>query len=128
MFNHTGYKLIAIVCLSLQIMVFISIRFTVYVRVLYLIMVTLSGCCFAGFVAFTPAFCQIVYGPIVGSKVFSMYAIILGLSNFLQFGLVLGLAPLITLNGVIYIVLAMSIISFFIIILYRFEAPWRNPM
>ena len=44
----------------------------------------------------------------------------IGGAAFIQFGLVLGLSPIITLDGVIYVVLGMTVVDFFIVLLYKF--------
>ena len=52
----------------------------------------------------------------------------IGGAAFIQFGLVLGLSPVITLDGVIYIVLGMTVVDFFIVLLYKFQGPWKNSL
>lgn len=59
---------------------------------------------------------------------FGFYIIMIGVGAFTQFGLVLVLTPVITLDGVIYIVLGMFVVDFFIVLLYKFQGPWKNSL
>lgn len=108
------------ICIIIEITVFSSIRFTLHLPGLYLILVCLVNCCFGGFISLTSAYCNFVFGHRIGSKIFGIYLITLGCATFAQFGLVLGLSPIITLDGVIYIVLGMSVLNFFIVMFYKF--------
>ena len=59
--------------LSINIFVFIVIRFTVNTPPLYLIMVFLINCCLGGFLVKTPTFLQALFGHKVGSNAYGFY-------------------------------------------------------
>ena len=127
-FTKVGYKFILMICIIIEIIVFSSIRFTLHLPGLYLVLVCLVNCCFGGFISLTSAYCNFVYGHRIGSKVFGICLITTGCATFAQFGLVLGLSPIITIDGVIYIVLGMAVVNFFIILFYKFQGPWENSL
>ena len=73
-----------------------------------------------------PTFSQAVFGPIIGSKIYSFYWLSIATANFIGFGLVQAFAVSIGFKVIIYICLALSIVAIPFIILSKFEGPWKN--
>ena len=73
-----------------------------------------------------PTVSQIIYGQKIGSDFYGFYWTVFALSNLLQYAFVSGLTDKITFNGNIYIVLGMTALSLIVLIVYRFQGPWKN--
>lgn len=127
LFNKTGYRFIIVLNLSIQIIVFATLRFTVHTEGAYLFLILLNGCCMGGFLVATPTYLQIVFGQRVGSNIYGVFWEVFGLTNLLQYGFVSGVSSKITFDGIIYICLGMAVISLIIVIIADLEAPWKNP-
>ena len=113
--------------LSIQIVVFATIRFTVPESGAYLFLILMNGICIGGMLVGAPTFLQIVFGQVVGSNVYGIYWEVFGLANLLQYGYVSGISSKIAFNGIIYICLGMSSLALIIVVFGNFEASWKNP-
>ena len=71
-----------------------------------------------------PTLSQILYGQIIGSKVYGFFWNCVATANFIQFAYVKGLSPEIGFDNVIYICLGMCILAVPIVIFTKFEGPW----
>lgn len=117
-----------IVNLSIQIIVFSIIRFSVTSKGAYLFLMFLINCCIGGGFVVAPTFSQIVFGQVVGSNIYGFFWCTYGAANFIQYAYIRGLSGLITFDNVIYICLGMSVLSIIIIVCTNFRAPWNNPV
>lgn len=113
--------------LSIQIITYATIRFTVHTSGVYLLLIFVSNCCIGGFLVMTPTFLQLLFGERVGSNIYGIFWESFALANMLQYVYVSCVSPNISFNNVIYICLGMSIISLILVISGNFEAPWKNP-
>ena len=114
--------------LGIQIVVYAIIRFTVDTQGAYLFMVFLINCCLGGLLVMAPTVAQVIFGQHTGSNIYGFYWTVFALANMLQFGFVSGVSEKIGFNGVIYICLGMTVFAEIVLLVYRFEAPWKNPM
>jgi hypothetical protein len=71
-----------------------------------------------------PTLSQILYGQIIGSKVYGFFWNCVATANFIQFAYVKGLTPLIGFDNAIYICLGMSVLAVPIVIFTKFQGPW----
>lgn len=126
--NHTGYRFIILLNISIQIIIYSALRFSVESYGGFMLLIILINLCLGGFLGTTPTFVQLVFGVKVGSNAYFFFWEIFGVSNMIQYAFVNGLAPKITFNGIIYICLGMSIFSGFLAIVSNFEAPWKNSL
>jgi hypothetical protein len=85
LFLHTGYRFVITLNLSIQIIVYTSIRFTVHSQEGYLFLIFMSNCCIGGFLVMTPTFLQLVFGERVGSNIYGFFWGAFALSNMLQY-------------------------------------------
>lgn len=67
-----------------------------------------------------PTFSQAVFGPIVGSKIYSFYWLAISIANFIGFGLVQAFAINKGFDIIIYICLGLNIAAIPFIILSKF--------
>ena len=67
-----------------------------------------------------PTFSQAVFGPIIGSKIYSFYWISISIANFIGFGLVQAFAVSIGFDLIIYVCLGLCIAAIPVIILSKF--------
>lgn len=128
LFSRTGYKTIILINLTIQILVYSTIRFTIYTPGLYLFLVFLINCCLGCFLVVTPTFAQIVFGQRTGSNIYGFYWSTFGVANFIAYAFVAGLIPYIEFDGVIYVCLGMCVLTIPMIVLGRFEGPWENSL
>lgn len=120
LFNYTGYRFVMILNICIQITVFSVIRFSIENHGFYLVMILFNNISFGGCLVMTPTFCQIVFGPMIGSKVYGIYTQILAISNLVQFAYVVGLVHYISFNGIIYICLGKSVVALILVIFSNF--------
>ena len=113
--------------LSIQIIVYAVIRFSVVNEGGYFFLVFLINCCLGGLLVMGPTVAQSIFGQKTGSNIYGFYWTVFGLANMVQFAFVAGVSDKITFNGVIYICLGMTIVALVILNIYTFEGPWRNP-
>lgn len=111
LFNHTGYRFVILLNITMQIIIYSVLRFAVVSEPAYLFLIFLAGVCMGGFLVMTPTVLQVIFGQAVGSNIYGFYWCVFGLANLLQFAFVSGLIQHVTFNGVIYICLGMSTIS-----------------
>lgn len=127
-FNYTGYKFVALINLLIQVVIFVTLKFSVSVPAGYFILILLANCCFGGFAVITPTFSQLVFGTEVGSKVYGIYALVLSFGNFIQYIYVLLLLKYIDFDGILYICLGKVVIAIGLVVLITFKGPWNNSL
>ena len=88
LFSKTGYRTVILLNLSINIVVFSVIRFTVSIPELYLFMVFLINSCIGGFLVMTPTFAQIVFGQETGSNIYGFYWECFAIANFISYAYV----------------------------------------
>jgi len=67
LFAKTGFKTVFLSVLTLSMIVFATIRFTVDIKEAYLIEIFILNCCLGGFLGVTPTGLQSLYGHTTGS-------------------------------------------------------------
>jgi hypothetical protein len=120
------YKTVTLLNLTISIIVYSTIRFTVEIPEAYLIEVFLANCCIGGLLVTAPTMAQALFGQRTGSNIYGFYFEVFAVANFLQFGFVQGLSTNIGFDWVIYICLAMCIVAVPILIFTDFQGPWKN--
>lgn len=107
-----GFKKTYLTILIIQIINAATLRFASDVNIIYLIWVCLAMLCEGGnFVIFPPLSLKI-FGPNVGSKVYTCLLMVCALSNFTQYGTNIALRSVIGYDNEFYVFLAFTIISF----------------
>lgn len=88
--------------------------------------VFILNCCLGGLLVMAPTFSASVFGKEHGPKVFGFFWCSFAIGNFLQYIFVVNFEKHITLDGIIYICLAMNLADLLLVGLYKFEAKWKN--
>lgn len=125
-FSKTGYKTVLLTILALSILVYSTIRFTVHYKEIYLIEIFCINCCIGGLLVTTPTLTQVLYGQETGSNIYGFYWEVIAIGNFLGYVYVAYLSKTIGFDNVIYVCLGMVILAVPIVILTKFEGPWKN--
>ena len=106
------FKKIYLIILTIQIIDVATIQFISQYKIAYLFWVCLALLCEGGHFVIFPPECLKVFGPNVGSKVYSALLIICACSNLTTFGLNLGLRHLIGFDSETYIYLGFTVVCF----------------
>jgi predicted MFS family arabinose efflux permease len=125
-FNKTGFKTVLLTIITLLMIVFATIRFTVTNQSAYLFEVFMINCCLGGFLVVTPTGLQTIYGHTTGSKIYAVYMVNFALANFIAWVYISQLSNVIGFNNVIYICLFMMGIAVPVVVLIKFQGPWDN--
>jgi hypothetical protein len=112
--------------LSIQLVLFSTIRFVIFSPGLFMLYIFLSNFCIGGFLGTTTTLLQLVFGVKVGSAAYGVFWFVFSTSNFIQYIFVSSVASKITFDGIIYICLGMSVVALLFVIFGNFQAPWRN--
>ena len=107
-----NFKKVYLTVLIIQLVNIATLRFISSIETAYLLWVCSALLCEGGnFVLFPPLSLK-VFGPNVGSKIYSILILVCSFSNLTQFGLNLGLRPLIGFENEFYIYLGMTAVAF----------------
>jgi len=82
------------------------------------------NCCLGGFLVSTPTAGQSLYGHNTGSSVFGINLEIFASANLIAYIYISQLSHVIGINNVIYICLALVVVSFPLVIVTKFQGPW----
>lgn len=107
-FNKIGYRKTLAIILTLNVLVFTTIRYTVHIRELYCFEIFLANSCLGGFLVLNITHSHIVFGIDVGSNLDLFYWSFFSFSNFIGYFYVSGLSDTIGFNNIFYICLAMN--------------------
>jgi len=126
LFNKTGYKTVLLTILTLCMIVFSTIRFTVDLKEVYLVEVFIVNCCLGGFLVSTPTASQSLYGHNTGSTIYGIYLEMFGAANLVSYLYVSLLSHVIGFNNVIYVCLGMVVLAMPLVIMTKYQGPWEN--
>ena len=84
-FSKTGFKTTLLTILTLSIIVFSTIRFSVESKAAYLIEVFLINCCLGGILVSTPTSLLSIYGPTIGAMIYGVFWEFFGIANMLGY-------------------------------------------
>jgi len=107
-----NFKKIYLTILIIQMVNIVTLRFISSIEIAYLLWVCSALLCEGGHFVIFPPLSLKVFGPNVGSKIYSILILVCSLSNLTQFGLNLGLRPLIGFENEFYIYLGMTTVAF----------------
>ena len=112
LYDKFDFKKVYTTVLIMQMIIIVTLRFISAYEIPYLIWVCGALLCEGGnFVLFPPLSLK-VFGPDVGSKIYSLLILVCGISNLTQFGLNLALRPLMGFETEFYIYLGMTVFAF----------------
>lgn len=106
------FKKIYMVILIIQMIEIATLRFISEYSIAYLLWVSVALLCEGGHFVIFPPLCLHVFGPKVGSRVYSLLIFVTALSSVTQFGINLGLRPLIGYENEFLVYLGFTIVAF----------------
>lgn len=125
-FLKTGYKTVMLTIIAISIAIYVSLRFTVYTKGLYMLEIAAVNLCIGGLLVTTPTVVQVILGQRIGSNVYGFFWSVIAISNFIGYFYVDFLSGPITFNNIIYICLGMVVLAIPIVLFFRFQGPWKN--
>ena len=120
LFLKTGYRFVMTCIMGLSMIVYATIRFTVYDKGAYLVEILLINCCLGGLQVTTPTVVQTIFGQKTGSNIYGFFWCVIATGNWIQYFYVANLSKTIGFDNIIYICLAMGAVSFPILIFNNF--------
>jgi len=126
-FVKTGYRFVMISIMSIAMIVYATIRFTVYNKAAYLVEIFLINTCLGGLLVTTPTVVQTIFGQKTGSNIYGFFWCVIATGNWIQYFYVANLSYTIGFNNIIYICLGMGVLAFPILVFNNFQGPWNNP-
>lgn len=108
----------------LNMIIFLTIRWTTSIRELYGFIVFLSNACIGGILVATPTYSMIAFGPVIGSRLYSYFFLIISAANFLQYIYVVFLTKLIGFDNVFWIVFGCLGCLIPLVVFYSFQEDW----
>ena len=106
-----NFKRVYFIILTIQIIEIATLRFVSEYKPLYLIWICVALLCEGGHFVIFPPLCLKVFGPQVGSRVFSVVLLVIACANMTQFGINLRIRPIIQYENEFYIYLGFSVVS-----------------
>ncbi len=125
-FLKTGYKSVMIAIITISIIIFSTLRFTVNLKGIYMIEMILVNLCMGGLLVTTPTVVQIIFGQRTGENIYGFFWCVIATANFIQYAYVSQLNQSIGFNNIIYICLGMTILAIPIVLFSGFQGPWMN--
>ena len=115
------FKRVYLIILSIQIVEVATLRFISEYKSAYLIWICVALLCEGGHFVIFPPLCLKVFGPQVGSRVFSVVLLVIACANLTQFGINLRLRPVIGYDNEFFIFLGFSVVSWLLCVMTKIQ-------
>ncbi|KAL4508394.1 hypothetical protein ABPG72_003698 [Tetrahymena utriculariae] len=124
--DKISFRKVISVILVAQIILSVTLQFSVKDEYFYLVWVFFVSCCLGGLFGIYPVYSTLLFGSRVGSEIYGTYWLSVSAANFIQFGLVYNSEKNIHFSGIFYIYFAFNILALIVVIFAKMQLDWSK--
>ncbi|KAL4456963.1 hypothetical protein ABPG74_014601 [Tetrahymena malaccensis] len=124
--DKISFRKVISVILVAQIILSVTLQFSVQNEYFYLVWVFFVSCCLGGLFGIYPVYSTLLFGSRVGSEIYGTYWLSVSAANFIQFGLVYNQEKHIKFSGIFYIYFAFNILALIVVIFAKMQLDWSK--